>query len=112
VHEDVAALSLTHVPFVGVELFTLGNGDVQSAVDDIAEGAPPYPDATAPKPVGRLTSGGLSPHLKRALFLGYVRASIAQAGTKLRGNLGGTDVTLTVVDLPLTRSVQGDVSHA
>jgi folate-binding protein YgfZ len=109
---DSAAMAFEHTPVAGVELFTLGNGDVESYADDVAEGAPAYADTSARKPVGRLTCAALSPLLKRALFLGYVRASLAQAGTQVRGHLGGMDVTLTVVDLPLTRSVQGDVSHA
>ena len=109
---DIAAMAFDHTPVAGVELFTLGNGDVESDADDTAEGAPAYADAAARKPVGRLTSAALSPCLKRALFLGYVRATLAQARTHLRGHVGGMDVTLTVVDLPLTRSVQGDVSHA
>jgi folate-binding protein YgfZ len=98
---DIALLSFEHSPVAGVELFTLGNGDVQTLADDIAEGAPAYEDAAARKPVGRLTSAAFSPRLKRALFLGYVRASAAQAGTQLRGHVAGVDVTLTIVDLPI-----------
>lgn len=110
--EDIHTLTFEHAPFAGAELFALGNGDVQNDADDVAEGAPVYEDAPARKTVGRLTSASLSPILKRALFMGYVRSSIAQAGTKLRGRVGGTDVILTVIDLPLTRSVQGDAPHA
>lgn len=109
VRADTAALSLDHA--AGVELFALDADDVVAIADQISEGSPANPDAPARKACGRLTSGAMSPRLKRALFLGYVRAGMAQAGTKLRGRVGGVDVTLAVVDLPIPGPIKGD-KHA
>ncbi len=109
VRADTAALSLDHA--AGVELFALDADDVVAIADAISEGSPANPNAPPRKAYGRLTSGAMSPRLKRALFLGYVRAAMAQAGTKLRGRVGGVDVTLAVVDLPIPGPIKGD-KHA
>lgn len=53
------------------------------------------------KPAGRITSGVLSPILKKPLFLAMVRANVAAPGSTLDTTLGGKPVTLAVVDLPI-----------
>lgn len=109
VRADVAALSIDHA--AGVELFPAGSDDVQAITDEISEGGPLNPGAAPRKAAGRITSGVMSPRLKRALFLGYVRATMAEVGTKFRARIGGADVTLSVVSLPLPSPIKGD-KHA
>jgi glycine cleavage system aminomethyltransferase T len=53
----------------------------------------------------------MSPRLKRPLFLGYVRAAMANPGTKFGARIGGVDVTLSVVELPLPGVIKGE-KHA
>jgi folate-binding protein YgfZ len=53
------------------------------------------------KAAGRITSGVLSPRLKKPLFLAMVRANVASPGNTLDTTLGGKPVTLAVVDLPV-----------
>jgi aminomethyltransferase len=110
VRADAAALSLDHA--AGAELFGLDADDVLAIADEIAEGSPAIENGSARKAAGRVTSGVLSPRLKRALFLGYVRAGAAAAGSKFRARIGGTDVTLAVVELPLPGPIKGDAKHA
>jgi folate-binding protein YgfZ len=110
VRADAAAISLDRA--AGAELFGLDADDVQAIADEIAEGGPAVEDGSARKAAGRITSGVMSPRLKRALFLGYVRAGMAAAGTRFRARIGGTDVTLSVVELPLPGPIKGDAKHA
>jgi folate-binding protein YgfZ len=110
VRADVAVLSLDYA--AGAELFTLDADDVHAIADEISEGGPARgEDAAPPKAVGRLTSGTLSPRLQRALFLGYVRATAAETGTKFRARVGGADLTLSIVELPLPGPIKGE-KHA
>ncbi|HEX5130893.1 MAG TPA: glycine cleavage T C-terminal barrel domain-containing protein [Candidatus Krumholzibacteria bacterium] len=53
------------------------------------------------KAAGRITSGALSPQLKRPIFLGMVRAAVAAPGSTFEATLGGKPVTLTVIELPV-----------
>jgi folate-binding Fe-S cluster repair protein YgfZ len=71
-------------------------------------GASSEPDKKA---AGRITSAVQSPRLRRPLLMGYVRAKMAEVGTKFRASIGGDDVTLTVIDLPLPGPIKGD-KHA
>lgn len=109
VRADLALLSLDHA--AGVELFAPGADDVVPIADEISEGGPLNVDGSTRKAVGRITSGILSPRLKRALFLGYVRAAMAEVGTMFRARIGGADLTLSVVALPLPSPIKGD-KHA
>ncbi len=109
VRADAAALTLDHA--AGVELFTLDADDVAAIADQISEGGPVNPGASPRKAAGRITSGAMSPRLKRALFLGYVRATMAQPGTRFRARVAGVDMTLAVVELPLPGPIKGD-THA
>lgn len=63
------------------------------------------------KAAGRVTSAVQSPRLRRPLFLGYVRAKMADAGTTFRATIAGNDVSLSVIDLPLPGPIKGD-KHA
>ena len=109
VRADAALLSLEHA--AGVELFPPDADDVVPIADEISEGGPLNADGSTRKAAGRITSGVLSPRLKRALFLGYVRAAMAEAGTQVRARVGGVDLTLSVVALPLPSPIKGD-KHA
>jgi folate-binding protein YgfZ len=109
VRADAAALAIDHA--AGVELFTPDADDVHAIADEISEGGPTREGATPPKAVGRLTSGVLSPRLQRALFLGYVRATMAATGTKFRARVAGADLTLSIVELPLPGPIKGE-KHA
>jgi folate-binding protein YgfZ len=62
----------------------------------------------ADKAAGRVTSAVLSPALRRALCLGYVRAPLAQPDARFQARVAGAAVTFSVVDLPL----KGDPKHA
>jgi len=53
------------------------------------------------KAEGRITSAAYSPQLKRALFLGYVRAPLAEAGASFHATIDGAPAILSAVDLPL-----------
>lgn len=110
VRADAALLSLEHA--AGAELFGPEADDVAAIADEISEGSPASPDGSGRKACGRITSGVLSPRLKRALFLGYVRATKAEVGAKLRARVSGADLTLTVVELPLPGPIKGDAKHA
>ena len=92
--DAAAVLSLDKA--IGVELFG------SEAADTAAESG---------KAAGRVTSAVQSPRLRRPLFLGYVRAKMTDAGTKFRASIGGNDVSLTVIDLPLPGPIKGD-KHA
>ena len=81
---------------VGVELFS-------------AEAEPSAEPGT--KAAGRVTSAVQSPRLRKPLFLGYVRAKMAEAGTTFRANIGSNDAVLTVIDLPLPGPIKGE-KHA
>ncbi len=107
---DVAALSFDHA--AGVELFSLDSKQgIEAIADEISEGGPLNPNSVAPKVVGRITSGAMSPRLKRPLFLGYVRAAMAEVGTSFRAHIGGVDLTLSVIALPLPGPIKGE-KHA
>jgi aminomethyltransferase len=51
-------------------------------------------------PVGTVTSGALSPTLKRCIAMAYVHAPLAVPGTPLTIDLRGTQVNATVTPLP------------
>lgn len=53
------------------------------------------------KPSGRVTSAVFSPKLQSPLFMGYVRAGLAETGQDLLLSLGGADIVLTVTPLPV-----------
>jgi folate-binding protein YgfZ len=92
------------------ELPTLGRDAPAAQADLRAMGAPQHAVGTElfagagaeRKSAGRITSGVLSPRLKKPLFLAMVRATVASPGNTLDTTLGGKPVTLAVVDLPVT----------
>lgn len=54
----------------------------------------------AGEPVGKITSGTMSPTLGKAIALGYVPAELAQVGTQLAVEIRGRSVAAEVVRLP------------
>jgi len=59
------------------------------------------PGETKRGAIGHITSGVLSPLLNKPLFLATVRTNAASPGTTLEAMLGGRNVALAVVDLPV-----------
>lgn len=86
------------VPAIGAALFA--GATASSAKED--------EEMAAPNATGRITSAVFSPALKRALCLGYVRATLAETGAEFSAREGGRTASLTVVELPL----KGDPPHA
>lgn len=87
---------------------TLAHQPADAAGDSKAMDAPRHAAGTElfaeggdGKAVGRITSGVLSPALKKPLFLAMVRATVASSGSTVQATLGGKPVTLAVVDLPI-----------
>jgi glycine cleavage system aminomethyltransferase T len=109
VRADTTTMSLDHA--AGVELFALNLDNVEAVADEISEGGPLNSSPSPRKAAGRITSGVMSPRLKRALFLGYVRTPMAGVGTQFHAHIGGHNVTLSVVSLPLPSPIKGD-KHA
>jgi len=54
----------------------------------------------AAKAVGRVTSGGFSPSLNRAIALGFVPPALAAPGTKLQVSVRGRAQPANVTTLP------------
>ncbi|GAA2088838.1 glycine cleavage system aminomethyltransferase GcvT [Pseudolysinimonas kribbensis] len=54
-------------------------------------------------PVGGITSGALSPTLGHPIAMAYVDAALAEPGTVLAVDVRGTELPVTVVDLPFYR---------
>jgi aminomethyltransferase len=52
------------------------------------------------EPVGRVTSGTLSPTLNKSIAMAYVRAALAKPGSRLAVDLGGKVNPAVVVQLP------------
>jgi aminomethyltransferase len=59
-----------------------------------------YAVLAAGEPVGRITSGTLSPTLGSAIGMAYVPAALAAPGTALQVDVRGTAIAATVVPLP------------
>jgi len=55
-------------------------------------------------PIGRVTSGTMSPTLEIPIALGYVDAEFADSGTELTVSVRGRSVDATVVDTPFLES--------
>ena len=70
----------------------------------LVEGAPARDGAeildTAGAPIGKVTSGGFSPSLNRAIAMGYVPPAKATPGTKLAVSVRGRFQPVTVTALP------------
>lgn len=112
---QVAALSFAGVAVVGAELFAVGGADSAAELAEVSGAVTPdaaTADAVATRVAGRITSAAFSPILKCALFLGYVRAGLAGPGARFELRLGGESVSLATVELPLTPTHPGEVSHA
>ncbi|HEX6994484.1 MAG TPA: glycine cleavage system aminomethyltransferase GcvT [Gammaproteobacteria bacterium] len=52
------------------------------------------------RPVGRVTSGGFAPTLKRPIAMGYVDAGVASLGRELVATVRGQPIPMRVVPLP------------
>jgi aminomethyltransferase len=53
--------------------------------------------------VGEITSGALSPTLGHPIAMAFVDAALAEPGTALTVDVRGTELPVTVVDLPFYR---------
>ena len=73
----------------------------ESDVPPVGAALIPETDAASSTPTGRITSAVFSPALKRALCLGYVRASLANPGERFSVRDGGINASLVIVDLPI-----------
>lgn len=69
------------------------------------EGTPLFSDAApeAAEQVGRITSGGFGPSLGSPVAMGYVPIEMAAAGTRLRAELRGRMLPVTVAKLPFVK---------
>lgn len=81
------------------------NGPDRIRVGLRAEGRRPVRDHTSLKTLdgeaaGEVSSGGYGPTVEHPVAMGYVPPSLATVGTKLIADVRGSDVTMTVVDLP------------
>jgi aminomethyltransferase len=76
----------------------------------IARHGYPIVDAAA-RPVGKVTSGTMSPTLGRPIAMGYVPAAMAAPGTMLGVDVRGAPVAAEVVDLPFYRRPRDEESH-
>ncbi|MFT7597862.1 MAG: aminomethyltransferase [Acidimicrobiales bacterium] len=81
------------------------NGATRRRVGLAAEGRRPVRDHTELRtrdgePAGIVTSGGYGPTVERPVAMGYVVTDHAHIGTNLVADVRGTDVPVTVVELP------------
>jgi len=56
--------------------------------------------ADAGRPIGRVTSGGFAPTLKRPIAMGYVETDVAQAERELVATVRGQPIAMRIVPLP------------
>ncbi len=89
----------------GPVLAQLAEGAGRVRVGLAAEGRRPVRDHTPLRSsdgtdAGIVTSGGYGPSLERPVAMGYVPATLAAAGTRLVADVRGSDVPVTVTDLP------------
>ena len=54
----------------------------------------------ADEKIGWLTSGGHSPTLKESIGIGYIKADLAETGTKVFVNVRGRNIAAEVVNTP------------
>ncbi len=89
-------------PGAGRILTEINGQPARVRVGLLVEGAPAREGAEilADGTVGRVTSGGFSPTLKRAIALGFVPPPLAVAGTVLSVNVRGRPQQATVTPLP------------
>ena len=57
-------------------------------------------------PVGKITSGTMSPTLKKCIAMAYVRTDLATAGTGLSVDCRGSTLSATVTPLPFYKRSQ------
>jgi len=97
--------------FPGAEriLSELENGVARRRVGLAPEGRAPMRDGTplfdsenAAEPIGHVTSGAFGPTVERPVSMGYVPSTMAEAGTRLFGEVRGKRLPVTVAKLPFT----------
>ncbi|HET9460244.1 MAG TPA: glycine cleavage system aminomethyltransferase GcvT [Sphingomicrobium sp.] len=86
-------------------LAELGNGPIQKRVGFDVEGRQPVREGALVldaegNEVGRVTSGGFSPSLKRPIAMGYVAVALAEPGTALKLEQRGKLFDARVAPLP------------
>jgi folate-binding protein YgfZ len=94
------------LPFIGEEVTRTAN---KEAPQRSWEGSVEFPQliglelqsATEEKTAARVTSAVYSPALQTVLCLGYVRHTMAEPGTRFRGELDGESIELEIIQLPV-----------
>ena len=66
----------------------------------VREGSPLFADASAPIPIGAITSGGFGPSLNAPMAMGYVPTRLATNGTQLFAEVRGQRLPLRVAATP------------
>lgn len=66
----------------------------------VRAGAELFLDATAPTPIGQVTSGTYGPSLERPVAMGYVPPALARPGTRLFAAVRGQVTPLSVSEMP------------
>jgi aminomethyltransferase len=86
------------------------SADAHVLVGLVAEGKragradyPIFDSAEATQSAGVITSGALSPTLGHPIAMAYIDAALAEPGTALTVDVRGTELPVTVVDLPFYR---------
>ncbi|WP_375258281.1 glycine cleavage T C-terminal barrel domain-containing protein, partial [Citreimonas sp.] len=64
------------------------------------EGTPLFETEDSTAPVGEVTSGGFGPTVGAPVAMGYVPTPLAQADTRLWGEVRGKRLPVTVAKLP------------
>lgn len=70
----------------------------------VRDGTPLHLTDASVAPIGRITSGSLSPTLDRPIAMGYVPPTLAAAGTHLAALVRGKPVAMEVLPLPFIRT--------
>jgi aminomethyltransferase len=66
----------------------------------VRDGAQLFADATAPSPIGTVTSGGFGPTLNAPVAMGYVPTSLSASGTQVFAEVRGQRLPLRVAATP------------
>ena len=92
-------------PGAGLILEQIASGAARRRVGLLPEGRAPVREGASigdkdGNEIGRVTSGGYSPMLKRPIAMGYVATAFAEPGMQVQVNLRGRNLTAVVVALP------------
>ncbi len=92
-------------PGAGIILKQIASGAARRRVGLLPEGRAPVREGASigdkdGNEIGRITSGGYSPMLKRPIAMGYVATAFAEPGREVQVSLRGRSLTAVVVALP------------